>query len=452
MQAKDTVRMAFGGLRERKTRTALTLLGIIVGSAMLVALESSSEGQTQAIRGQLEKLGPTTLMVRPSQGQSFGTTTLESVLTLDHVASGFLSVTSQATASGTGGTASVSIVGAEPEDLAALVKGLTIESGSVYVSGSLTSALVGQSVYLPPDQENGQTTILVDVGNSLQLSSSTGGRDATTTRHAYTVTGVAAEFGSAPFLDVDNTVFMSNRAAQQMARLNVNQYNQIIVFADDPANVELVQDEIETLLGSGTRVLSGTQIASTVTSIYANINNLLTAVAAISLFVAGVGIANTMFVSVLERTTEIGTLKALGFKGRQVLTVFLMEAGITGLLGGILGAVSGVAMSFGVQRFVSTSTTPTPGGGVPRGGGGGFPGDGAPGGGGFGGGGTPPGGGFGGGGGGGLDAASSSSSPVFTPELFLMVIGFAILIAILAGLIPARKASKLDPVKALKRL
>jgi putative ABC transport system permease protein len=450
MLAGDAVRMAFGGLRERKTRTALTLLGILVGSAMLVALEASSQGQTQAIRSQLEKLGPTTLLVRPEQGQTFTDATLAIVQGLPHVGDAFLSVTATGAATGAGGTAEVQVVGVEPSDAAKLVKGLAMESGDPFEDGSLVNVVVGHSVSLP----TGATVPVVEAGGTLQVSSASGrGATATTTTHSYTVTGVAAPFGSAPFIDVDNTVFMSPRAAQQVAKLAATRYNQVVVFADDSANVAAVQSEIQGALGNNTRILSGTTLAQTITNVFSTISNLLTAVAAISLFVAGVGIANTMFVSVLERTTEIGTLKALGFKAREVLAIFLMEAGMTGLAGGVLGIVAGVGLAYGVQGFLSvggarggaaptaTGTARATGGGGFGGGGGGF--RGGPGGGGFGGG----GGGFGGGG-----LASTTAGPIFTPELILLVVAFAVLIAVLAGLIPARKASRLDPVIALKRL
>ncbi|MEA3203786.1 MAG: putative transport system permease protein [Thermoplasmata archaeon] len=440
MRAGDAARMAFGGLRERKTRTALTLLGILVGSAMLVALEASSQGQTQAIRSQLEKLGPTTLLVRPDNGQTFTDATLATVQALPHVGEAFLSVTASGTATGAGGSAGVQIMGVEPADAAKLVKGLVIASGDAYEDGSLVNVVVGHSVSAP----TGAATDLVDAGGALQVASVAGrGRDAVTTTHSYTVVGVAAPFGSAPFIDVDNTVFMSPRAAQQVAKLAATKYNQVIVFADDAANVAAVQTELQGALGNSTRILSGTTIASTVTSVFSSIANLLTAVAAISLFVAGVGIANTMFVSVLERTTEIGTLKALGFKAREVLSVFLLEAAMTGLAGGVLGVLAGVGLAFGVQSFLPGSggsratAAPT----ATRAPAGGF---GAPGGGGF-----RAGGGGGGFGGGGLP---TTAGPIFTPELIFLVLAFAVGIAVLAGLIPARKASRLDPVIALKRL
>jgi len=259
MRGQDAFRMALGGLRERKTRTALTLLGILIGSAMLVALESSSQGQQQAIQSQLEKLGPTTLLARPAPRTTFSEADLATVQGLDHVGTAMLSVITSATASGTGGTASVTVVGVEPSDAMQLIKGLTMESGDLYDAGSLTNVVIGHSVYLP----TGATQPVAEAGGSLQLSSTAfeSGR-ATTTTHSYTVSGVAAAFGSAPFIDVDNSVFMSVRAAQQVDKLSPNQYNQVIVFADDAANVAAVQAEMQTALGNNTRILSGTQTAA----------------------------------------------------------------------------------------------------------------------------------------------------------------------------------------------
>jgi putative ABC transport system permease protein len=286
-------------------------------------------------------------------------------------------------------------------------------------------------------------------GDSVQISAQVrqftaqGRGGAATVTRTYVVAGVAAPFGSAPFVNVDSTVFMTPRAAQQLLNIPLSQYNEIVVLADEPGNVQAVQAEVQAAYPNA-RVLSGTQLAATVSSVYGTISTLLGSIAAISLVVAGVGIANTMFVSVIERTTEIGTLKALGFKAREILGVFLMEASLTGVVGGVLGCLTGVGIAYGIGQFIRL---PTPGGaraaGAPTAptaaGPGGF-------------GGAR---GFGGGGGGGAlgtATAGADAHPVFTTTMFLTVIGFAVLVAVVAGLIPARKAAKLDPVVALKRL
>jgi ABC-type antimicrobial peptide transport system permease subunit len=142
----------------------------------------------------------------------------------------------------------------------------------------------------------------------------------------------------------------------------------------------------------------------------------LGSIGAVSLFVATVGIVNTMFVSVMERTREIGVLKALGYRPRQIMGMFLSEAALTGVIGGFVGIALGFVLSFAIGGEL--------GGGLI--GGRGF------------------GGGFGGGG------SSQAIHPVFTPGLIIFSLVVPIGLSVVAGLYPAWRASKMNAVVALK--
>ena len=160
-------------------------------------------------------------------------------------------------------------------------------------------------------------------------------------------------------------------------------------------------------------------MVSSVESITSQMTVFLGSIGAVSLFVAAVGITNTMFVSVMERTREIGILKALGYKPKQIMGLFLSEAALSGILGGIGGTILGYVLSFIIGGALPMS------GGFRMGGG-------------------PPG-----------QASSTSASsttltPVFTPELIAFSLLFPIGIAILAGLYPAWRASRMNAVVALK--
>lgn len=448
MRFTDSFRMAAGGLSERKMRTALTIVGIVIGSSMIVALYASTAGQSAAIEEQLGKLGPTTLIVRAGEGARFTSADVEKVLVLDGVQTAFLTVSGNVQATRAGLAGSASILGVSPQDVSTLVRGLSIAEGDLYEEGDGTSAFLGANV-AAPDPQNGT---FVYTGDTISVVAPAGHGSPSLSR-TLVVSGVAATFGSAPFVNVDDTVFVDIKTAQQLARLNTGQYNQLIVIASDPALVPQVQADVRATLGTNVVVLSGTQLASTVSGIFSSIGTLLGSIAAISLLVAGVGIANTMFVSVLERVTEIGTLKALGFKARQVLGVFLLEASLTGLAGGILGSLLGVGVAFGIGSFIraglgrGNAAAAAPAGEIGERGGfvGGR--------GGFGGAGHGPGGeGFGGGGGATSNAFNFTAEPLFSVKLFAFAILFAVVIAVVAGLLPSRKAAKLDPVVALKRL
>jgi putative ABC transport system permease protein len=132
----------------------------------------------------------------------------------------------------------------------------------------------------------------------------------------------------------------------------------------------------------------------------------LVGIAAISLLVAGIGIMNIMIVSLIERTREIGILKALGMKSRTVLSVFLCESVIIGLIGAVVGIVLGWVLANGVAAVLSTGI-------------------------------------FG-------SSSSLSITPMLTPEVLLGALGFGIGVSIIFALYPAWRASKLKPVDALR--
>jgi ABC-type antimicrobial peptide transport system permease subunit len=145
----------------------------------------------------------------------------------------------------------------------------------------------------------------------------------------------------------------------------------------------------------------------------------LGSIGAVSLFVAAVGITNTMFVSVMERTREIGILKALGYKPRQIMGMFLSEATLSGVVGGVGGTILGYVLSF----ILGGSLSMFSGFGM----GGGRPGQASS-----------------------TSASSTTFTPVFTPELIAFSLLFPIGIAVLAGLYPAWRASRMNAVVALK--
>ena len=129
----------------------------------------------------------------------------------------------------------------------------------------------------------------------------------------------------------------------------------------------------------------------------------LSAIAAISLIVGAIGIMNTMFTSVLERTKEIGTMKAIGAKNRDILIIYLLNSGIIGLIGGIFGLIFGIIGSNFIGKFIGISF-------------------------------------------GRVSLTSTFVSPKLLIEIFLL----SIFVGLIAGVIPAYRASKLRPIEALR--
>jgi ABC-type antimicrobial peptide transport system permease subunit len=196
--------------------------------------------------------------------------------------------------------------------------------------------------------------------------------------------------------------------------MKIQNFSAIYVIVDSADNVATVQSEIQGVYGTDISVISAGSIASSISAITGQLTIFLGSIGAVSLFVAAIMVANTTYVAVIERTKEIGILKALGFRRNQILAMFLSENILIGLIGGLLGTAAGYLLSFVI------------GGGLFGGGRGGF------------------------GAGGGTSSTSFASSPVFSPELILFSLFFPIVIAIVAGLYPAWKASKMNVIDALK--
>ena len=198
-------------------------------------------------------------------------------------------------------------------------------------------------------------------------------------------------------------------------------------------SVSEVSTELTTLFGQNVRVTTVNSILSTIQSVTQSTGTLLASVGSISVLVAFIAIMTTEFTSVMERTKEIGILKALGANARTILFNFISESLVTGFLGGIIGAGIGGGLSFLIVGYLGGHSLA----GLSRG--------------------------LGGGGtrilSGARGAVSSSApsaitavhiSPAITPELILLAIALATVVGGLAGLLPAWRASRLPPVEALR--
>jgi putative ABC transport system permease protein len=200
--------------------------------------------------------------------------------------------------------------------------------------------------------------------------------------------------------------------------------NSIIVQLSnsDETTINNVSAAIKNALSDQVNVTSPTAVLDTISSIFSFIELFLAGIAGISLLVAGIGIMNIMIVSLMERTREIGILKALGMKSRTVLVIFLSEAMIIGLLGAVIGIALGVGLADLVARFGFLAI----GGSI--GGGNGF--------------GNRP------------DQVANGDSlsivPVLTPTVFIGAFAFGLVVSVIFALYPAWRASKLKPVEALR--
>jgi putative ABC transport system permease protein len=418
MKFSDSIRWGVRGIRQRKLRAALTILGILVGTAAVIALVSQTQGISVSIVGQIGKLGPNSIIIRPASATVILTQKEIGIIQqMPGVAYVIPVVMGTVKIYGAGSTRTFSLVGVDSAQFDLLVSGATISEGRKYQSTSYSEILVGHNVKLPQDLN----APLLSVGQSVTVESV----GPNPTRKVVQVVGSLDTYGLSLFVSVDDGVFMSLSGASSY--LGRTSYNALFVETVDAGSVDYVVNNLKAIYGTNLSAITVNQISQIVSTITGFLTILLGAIAGISLLVAGLGIMNIMFVSVIERTREIGVLKALGFKGRDILSMFLSEAAVLGIIGGTLGILSGTAISYVIPLFIS---------GV----GSDFGGQEA----------MDLGGGQGGAGFGSAAAGSFSYSPVISPEVVLVVFLFALTVSLLAGLYPARRASKMDPVTALR--
>jgi putative ABC transport system permease protein len=449
MRPTDLFKFALKALRERKLRAILTIIGIVIGPATIVALVGATQGFSSASSARFQSLGATTIFVSPV-GRQFSLTasTVQQIQGLQGVAYAVPYQEAGGTITQGGETISVQIIALDLSQLDHIFPSLTLGQGSIPSASDLVGAAVGYSIAHPDisgatnvsvgqvivtsSVRSTQFAVFAGAGGSTSFS---GGASSGGTQKSFLVRGIFNSFGQGLFVNPDDSIFVQQSDGQ--AVLHASTYNGVIVVATSASTVTQVTNELTSEFGQNIRATAVTSLTSTIQSITQGVSTLLEAVAGTSVIVAFVGIMTTMLTSVLERTTEIGVLKSLGASSRSIMLAFITEASVTGLIGGVVGAGAGAALSYVIVSLFSGSL---------RLGGGGL------------GGGVTSRAGAGGPAGVGPAFASSSSAsttltitPVITPELLIIAILIATAVGTLGGILPAWRASRLTPVEALHR-
>jgi putative ABC transport system permease protein len=350
----ETVRVAFGGVVANKLRSAMTILGLMIGVASVIVLISVGTGSSNAVQQQIDALGSNVLLVSstPSLGGLRGTSSSNAALTLADATA--LQNTFKAP-----DVASVSPV--------VTANGVTLTyNGTTYspsaFSGTTPSYEAARSyttaagAWFTSTQENSHSRVLV-VGPTV-VSSLFGGQDpvgATVQVNgtSYQIIGVTASKGSNGTSNQDDVAFAPLTAVQDTLT-GYGSINQIVIQAKSRQQLNAAQTEVTGILNqvspptpgsastSNFNVINQGSILQTSASSSSVFTTLLGEVAAISLLVGGIGVMNIMLVSVTERTREIGIRKAVGARRSDILTQFLIEAVLVSLLGGIAGVLTGV--------------------------------------------------------------------------------------------------------------
>ena len=404
MRLLNLLKIAFKAIILNKTRTLLTMLGIIIGVASVIAMLAIGEGSKESIRETISSMGSNMITIRPGSDVRGGvrqersameTLTLNDYHAIKEQANLLTYITPLVNGNGQVINGSnnwpSTIYGVNPAYLN--IKITELQSGSMFTDAEVQSAakvaLIGQTVVdnVFPDGQD-------PVGQMIRFNNI-----------PFKIIGVLEEKGENTFGQDQDDVVIAPYTTVQKRILAIDHLNQIMASAisedDAPDAVTQVseilrkQHKLTVNEEDDFHVRSMEELISTFSSTSEMLTILLVAVASISLLIGGIGIMNIMYVSVKERTKEIGLRMAVGGKGSDILMQFLIEAILISITGGVLGVILGLSSTYFIEKFLNWPTS---------------------------------------------------------VALYSIVISFAVcaITGIFFGWYPARKASSLDPITALR--
>lgn len=400
---KDYFSLSFNNLKRRKLRSWLTMLGIFIGIAAVVALISLGQGLEEAITAEFEDFGTDRIIIeeRGLQGPPGSGTSVSTKLTSKE-----LELIKKI--EGVGGAAGVIFKTAKIEkddeinfvfvvgiplnsEEKRIVSFFDVEKGRDLKKGDSKKAVVGIRYV-----EGKVFEKKIRLGDKIKIES-----------EEFEVIGILERIGN-PF--DDSSISIPKETMKEMYGTK-DEESIIYTKVENVEEIDMVREEIEKELrkerdeeeGKETfQVRTSEQILQSFSNIFGIVQAVLVGIAAISLLVGGIGIANTMYTSVLERTKEIGTMKAVGAKNSDIMFLFLIESGLLGLIGGIIGIIIGFGLGKSAEYIATIQL--------------------------------------------GTDLLRASTST----NLIIGALVFSFLIGAISGVLPAIQASRLKPVDALR--
>ncbi|MCC4765710.1 FtsX-like permease family protein [Methanosarcina sp. DH1] len=409
MRQSTYLKMGLNMLVHSKLRSWLTIIGIVIGIGSVVGILSLGDAMQEQVQSRLSEMDLTKITISPGYtkassnmpgpGGMGGTTTDVELTDTDIAALQGLNNISYIEGEISGSVpviyaaqnATLSITGVDPQVWQYMTT-LTTQSGRLLEPSDKYVAVIGSGVASGIyDQDVGVNQVITINGKAVR------------------VVGILSEEGEGDrsiYMPIDGAVTLIDDAENGV-------YDSISIKAKNEDAVDSLTEDIVDKLMISRHIVSdddrdfsvsaSKSMAESVTEMTSSMTLFLSAIAAVSLLVGAVGIANTMFTSVLEKTKEIGTMKAIGAKNRDILMIFLFNSAMVGLVGGILGDILGACVS---TLFPMLGLQMMGGGG--------------------------------------------SSSIYFAPDLMAMGLVLAVLIGVISGVVPAYRASKLKPVDALR--
>jgi putative ABC transport system permease protein len=418
MRKRSIVSMSYNALAQRRLRTSLTTLGIVVGIMTIVAISSLSGGFQSTITNMLST-GFQADVVTVSSGSFLGG---GSGVSLHQADAKNISAFDNVRIATVMSQKSSTIFNATSSSNSTLTYGVNFTEFLQVYSGKL--AFANGSL---PNPVNNNTVILgyrdnriAKVGDNITMEFTLGFGLGNRRNYTFQVAGIFEKVGFAGLTVIDRAAFVPVDTLLKI--YNSDTVDNIIVKVDSPSHAQNVADQIKKAYGNEVSVVVPSSIIQSLGSILNLVTAFLLGIGSIALVVAGISIMNIMTVSVMERTREIGIMKALGARNRTILAQFLTEAALVGLLGGLIAIPLGLGVAYAMGRILPAAFQSQIAGGSFGGGGGGA---------------------FGGG-------AGFELTPTIDPISLTIAVLFGLIITVIFAVYPARKASKLDPVQALR--
>jgi putative ABC transport system permease protein len=411
MNALDTLRIAMRALGKNKMRAGLTVLGVVIGIAAVTTMVSIGQSAGSLVQGQFEMLGTNTIIVMPGSRSMDGVreVSMPSLRAADSdaIADECATVLASSPLVGAGGQVIFRNSNWNPKEMFGvgsdylLVRNWQLRAGGFFTEPEIQSSakvcVIGQTIVAKLFQTADPIDQTIRIKNI-----------------PFRVIGVLEKKGANMVGDdQDNVVLMPHTTvSKRLQRSNFDSVHAIMVSARSPQQMAEATQEIEQLLLERHRIPLGqpadfqvqntTEIAATLGIITGTMTMMLSTIAGISLLVGGVGIMNIMLVSVTERTREIGIRMAIGARGKDIMRQFLVESVVLSSVGGAIGVALGIGFSVAGTMVINSFSS-------------------------------------------GTDWPIVVSLPAA-----MVAMGFAAAVGIFFGYYPARRASQLDPIEALR--
>lgn len=412
MKPKTNVSFAWENMKQRKLRTSLTTLSVVIGIAAIISISSLGEGFRSNITTQITQFELDTIMVMPSVFTSSGqmrltqenATSIQNNITNVKVATYVKLVPfPQVLRDGSKNATTFAALGVNFTEF----KEIYPERFD-FEQGDLPQSLENNPIILGHEVAHQEGETLAGVGDTVNLVMPS--NPPIPLPINFTVTGILKESGAGSLISLDTCVLVPANLTTTIPGADM-----IFVKVSNQDYAETVSKDIRVMFSNQVTTLVPSIMLRGANNILNVVEIFLVAIASIALLVAGIGIMNIMTVSVMERTREIGILKAVGAKSRNILAMFLSEAMLIGLIGGLLGIPCGYGLSHLLSYTLTAFRPPqTANPQIP------------------------------------IQELSIRITPVLSPEWVIGAIFFGIAVSVLFGWYPARKAAKMDPVQALR--